>query len=164
MDGISNLENKFAKLCDNKYSVAVNNGTSALILAVKALGIKKGDEVIVPDFTMISTAWAVNYNNAKPVFVDCDNNLNINIDLIERAITKKTKAIIITHIYGRIVDMNKVIAIANKHNLKIIEDACEVHGANGICKADITCFSFFKNKIVAGEEGGICLTNNKGLS
>ena len=79
MDGISKLENQFAKLHNNKYAVAVNSGTSALILAVKALRIKKGDEVIVPDFTMISTAWAVNYNNAKPVFVDCDDSLNINI-------------------------------------------------------------------------------------
>lgn len=164
MDGISKLENQFARFYDNKHAVAVNSGTSALILAVKALGIKKGDEVIVPDFTMISTAWAVNYNNAKPVFVDCDDSLNINIDLIEKAITKKTKAIMITHIYGRVVDMEKVIAIADKYNLKVIEDACEAHGAKGICKADITCFSFYQNKIVAGEEGGMCLTNNNELA
>jgi dTDP-4-amino-4,6-dideoxygalactose transaminase len=155
------LEQEYADFCGSRYSCSCNSGTSALHLALKAIGIKEGDEVIVPEFTMIACAFAVSYCNAKPVFVDCDDTLNIDVSLIEKNITKKTKAIMAVHVYGRLCNMKEILRIANKHNLKVIEDACEAQGAVYKSKADITCYSFFKNKIINAEEGGICTTNNK---
>lgn len=155
------LEREYADFCGKKYAVAVNSGTSALHLALLVMGIKEGDEVIVPDFTMAACGFAVSYCGAKVVTVDCKDDLTIDENLIEEKITKKTKAIMPVHIYGRICNMDAINKIAKKHKLKVIEDACEAQGARGLGKADITCYSLYGNKIIAGEEGGIITTNDK---
>lgn len=161
------LEEEYAKYIGTDYSVSVNTGTAALHLALEALGIGKGDEVIVPEFTMIASAWAVSYTGAKPVFVDCTDNLLIDIDKIEEKITPKTKAIMPVHIYGRIVNMDRIMEIAKKYNLRVIEDCAEAQGGmwNGkvVGSYDIGCFSFFMNKIIPAEEGGIITTNDEYL-
>ena len=157
------LEKEYAKFCGKKYAVSVNSGTSALHLALVVLGIGKGDEVIVPDFTMAACGFAVAYTGAKVVTVDCKDDLTIDETLIEKKITKRTKAIMPVHIYGRVCDMNAINKIAKKYKLKVIEDACEAQGATGLGKADLTCYSLYKNKIICGEEGGIITTNNKRL-
>lgn len=164
MDGLmkyKEFEEKFAQYVKQKYAVSCNTGTSALHLGLLALGIGKGDEVIVPDFTMSACGFAISYTGAKPVFVDCDHTLNMDVNLIESKITSKTKAIMAVHIYGRLCDMKSILEIAKKHKLKVIEDASEAHGAVFNSKADITCFSLFKNKIIHAEEGGVCTTNSK---
>lgn len=155
------LENKYSKFVGSKYAISCNSGTSALHLALLAIGIKKGDEVIVPDFTMVACGFAVAYTGAKVVTVDCDDRYNIDVTKIEEKITKKTKAIMAVHIYGRLCNMKEIIKIAKRHNLKVIEDACEAQGAVYKSKADITCYSFYKNKIIHAEEGGICTTDRK---
>jgi len=155
------LEKKYAEFVGSQYAVSCNSGTAALHLALLALEIGKGDEVIVPDFTMAACGFAVAYTGAKPVFVDCDDTLNIDVSLIEKKITKKTKAIMAVHIYGRLCDMKAIHRIAKKHNLKVIEDGCEAQGAIYKSKADITCYSFYANKIIHAEEGGICTTDNE---
>lgn len=157
---INKLEKEYAKFCGKKYAIAVNSGTSALHLALIAMGVKKDDEVIVPDFTMAACGFAVNYCGAKVVTVDCKDDLTIDETLIEEKITKKTKAIMPVHIYGRLCNMKAINKIAKKHGLKVIEDACEAQGAD-TGHADITCYSLYKNKIIAGEEGGIVTTNSK---
>jgi len=161
MDLYKQLETKYAKFVGSKYAVSCNSGTSALHLALLTLDIKKGDEVIMPDFTMVACGYAVSYVGAKPVFVDCDDTLNIDVTQIERKITKKTKAIMAVHIYGVLCNMKEIYRIAKKHKLYVIEDACEAQGAVYKSKADITCYSFFKNKIIHAEEGGICTTDKK---
>ena len=155
------LEEEYARFTGSKYAISCNSGTSALHLAFMAIGVKKGDEVIVPDFTMAACGFAVSYTGAKPVFVDCGEDLNIDATKIEAKITKKTKAILAVHIYGRMCDMNKIKEIADKHGLKVIEDACEAQGAVYQSKADITCYSFYINKIIPAEEGGMCTTDNE---
>ena len=155
---IESFERKFADLQDCKYGVAVSSGTSALILALRAIGIRKEDEVIVPEFTMIATALAVSAVGATPVFVDCGDDLLIDVNLIESKITKHTKAIMPVHIYGRICDMEKLKILAIKYNLKIVEDCAEVIVASKL--ADISCFSFYANKILTTGEGGMCITND----
>ncbi len=155
------LEEKYAKFVGSKYAVSCNSGTSALHLGLLAIGIGKDDEVIMPDFTMVACGFAVSYCGAIPVFVDCDDTLNIDVSLIEAKITKKTKAIMAVHIYGRLCNMKEILRIAKKHNLKVIEDACEAQGAVYKSKADITCYSFYENKIIHAEEGGMCTTDKK---
>jgi perosamine synthetase len=155
------LEKEYAKFVGSKFAVSCNSGTSALHLALLALNIGKGDEVIVPDFTMAACGFAVSYTGANVITVDCGMDFNIDPKLIEAKITPKTKAIMAVHIYGRLCDMDKILKIANKHNLKVIEDACEAQGAVYESKADITCYSFYSNKIISAEEGGICTTNNE---
>jgi dTDP-4-amino-4,6-dideoxygalactose transaminase len=159
---INNLEQEYAKFCGKKYAVAVSSGTSALHLALIVMGIGKGDEVIVPDFTMVACGYAVAYTGAKVITVDCKDDLNIDENLIEEKITKRTKAIMPVHIYGRLCNMKAINKIAKKHGLKVIEDACEAQGAK-TGNADITCYSLYKNKIISGEEGGIITTNNKDI-
>lgn len=161
MELFKELEQEYAEFVGSKYAVSCNTGTAGLHLACKALGIGKGDEIIVPEFTMIACAYAVSYCGAKPVFVDCDDTLNIDCSLIESKITKRTKAIMPVHIYGRLCNMTEILRIAKKHNLKVIEDACEAQGAVYKSKADITAYSFYQNKIIHAEEGGICTTDNK---
>lgn len=158
------LETKYAKFVGSKYAVSCNSGTSALHLALLAIGIKSGDEVIVPDFTMAACGFAVSYCGANPIFVDCGDDLQIDVRLIEEKITKKTKAIMAVHIYGKLCNMKEIRRIADKHDLDVIEDACEAQGAVYKSVADITCYSFYKNKIIHAEEGGICTTNNKRLA
>lgn len=155
------LEKEYATFTGSKYGISCNSGTSALHLGLLALGIKKGDEVIIPDFTMAACGFAISYCNAVPVFVDCDDDLNIDVSLIEAKVTKKTKAIMAVHIYGRLCNMKEILRIAKKHHLKVIEDACEAQGAVFKSKADITCYSFYENKIIHAEEGGMCTTDNK---
>ena len=167
---IEEFEQKFAKYCDRKYGVATSNGTAALHLALTALGIKKGDEVIVPDLSFIATANTVSYCNAKPVFVDSHPDYwCIDPDKIEGKITPKTKAIMPVHLYGHPCDMNAIVDIAKDHDLYIVEDAAEAHGAEYGGKkvgsfGDISCFSFYGNKIITTGEGGMCLTNNEELA
>ena len=166
---IKKFEDEFAKFCGVKYGIAVTSGTTALHLALVSLGIKKGDEVIIPNFTMISCANAVCYTGAKPVFVDAElNTFNMDVNQIEEKITKRTKAIMVVHLFGHPCDMKNIKRIARKYNLKIIEDCAQAHGAEYNGKkcgslGDIACFSFFANKILTTGEGGMVVTNNKKL-
>lgn len=164
---VTEFEKQFAAYSDCQYGVAVCNGTIALHLALVALGIGKGDEVIVPTFTMIASTFAICYTGAKPVFVDADrDSWNIDVKKIEEKITSNTKAIMPVHIFGKMCDMDAIKAIAEKHNLYIIEDAAEAHGATYHGKkagsfSDIAAFSFFANKNITTGEGGMVVTNNK---
>ena len=166
---IERFETGFSKYTDCLHGAAVSNGTVALHLALIALDIGKGDEVIVPDFTYAATINTVLHANATPVIVDVEeDSWCINPKEIEKAITDKTKAIIPVHIYGQACDMKAVMAIAKKHKLKVIEDCAEAHGAmyNGQkvgSFGDVGCFSFFGNKVITTGEGGMCVTNNKQL-
>lgn len=153
------LEKEYAKFVQKEHVVTCNTGTAALHLALLAFGIKKGDEVIVPDFAMAAIGFAVSYTGAKVVTVDCKDDLNINERLIEKKITKKTKAIIAVHTYGRLCNMKAIGKIAKKHGLFVLEDACEAQGIPASEFADITAYSFYKNKIVHAEEGGAVCTN-----
>jgi perosamine synthetase len=159
-DYVDKFEKKFADYHKAKYGVACSSGTTALMLALKALRIGEGDEVIVPEFTMIATAWAVSHVGATPVFVD--GNGNINVDKIEEKITPRTKAIIPVHIYGRRCDIERVNEIARWYNLKVIEDSAEAHSTP--LNSDIACFSLYGNKIITSGEGGICITNDSNLA
>lgn len=161
------FEESFSAYCDCNYGVAVCNGTVSLHLALTALGIGKGDEVIIPNFTMIASAYAVCYTGAKPVFVDADaDTWNIDTNKIEEKITKNTKAIMPVHIFGNPCNMSKIEEIAKKYNLYIIEDAAEAHGAlyNGKkvgSFSDIASFSFFANKNLTTGEGGMVVMKNE---
>lgn len=152
---LEKFENAWANKNLRKYGVACNSGTNAIFLALKALGIKEGDEVIVPEFTMVATAWAVTYTGANPIFVDCKDDLNIDYDKIKPS--DKAKAIIATPIYGRKID-SRVYELG----IPVIEDMAEAHGIppRGI----ISCYSFYGNKIVATGEGGMCLTDRQDLA
>lgn len=164
---VTEFEKQFAEYCGCKYGIAVCNGTIALHLALIGLGIGKGDEVIVPTFTMIASAFAVCYTGAKPVFVDADKDTwNIDVKKIEEKITSKTKAIMPVHIFGKMCDMDAIHALAKKYNLYVLEDAAEAHGASyhGVkagASSDIAAFSFFANKNITTGEGGMVVTNNK---
>ena len=161
------FEEKFAEFCQTKYGVACNNGTTAIHLALESLGIGKGDEVIIPTFTMIATCNAVIYSGAKPVLVDSEmETWNMDPEVIEEKITPKTKAILVVHTYGHPVDMDPILEIAQKHNLFVIEDAAEAHGGEYKGKrcgslGDVGCFSFYSNKIITTGEGGMVVTNNE---
>ncbi len=163
---IEELEKEFAKFCGVKYTVLTNNGTTGLHLALEALGIKKDDEIIIPDLTFIATANAVSYIGAKPIMVDIDaNTLCIDASKIEAAITNKTRAIIPVHLYGHPANMDEINTIAKKNNLFVIEDAAEAHGAKYKDKivgglSDCGVFSFYGNKIITTGEGGAITTNN----
>lgn len=152
------LEDKFSSYIGVEDCVAVSTGTAALHVALEALQLPENSEVIVPQFTMVATAWAVYYARLQPVFVDCTDDLLIDIDDLKSKITSKTKAIMVTHVYGRVVNMDKIAEIACNNNLRVIEDAAEAHGCTWgekmVGSFDIGCFSFYRNKIVCGEEGG----------
>lgn len=164
---VTAFEENFAKYCDCNYGVAVCNGTVALHLALTALGIGKGDEVIIPNFTMIASAFAVCYTGAKPVFVDADTDTwNIDVKKIEEKITSNTKAIMPVHIFGNPCNMTEILKIAKKYNLFIVEDAAEAHGAEYDGKkvgsfSDIASFSFFANKNLTTGEGGMVVMNEE---
>jgi perosamine synthetase len=166
---IENFEKLMAAYCGVKYGVAVANGTMALHLALLALNIKQGDEVIVPDLTFAATANSVIYAGAEPVLADVESNSwNIDIDRCHRLVSKRTKAIIPVHLYGQPCDMDKILDFSEKYNLSIVEDCAEAHGAEFKGRkvgsfGDINCLSFYGNKIVTTGEGGICLTNDKKL-
>jgi perosamine synthetase len=163
------FENNMASYCNRKYAAAVCNGSVALDIAVRSLGIHEGDEVIMPTFTIISCVAAIIRAGAKPVLVDADpKNWNMNVAQIENKITAKTKAIMVVHIYGLPVDMNKVLEIAKKNNLKVIEDAAEAHGLEYNGKkcgsfGDTSTFSFYSNKNITTGEGGMILTDCNSL-
>jgi len=163
------FENKFKQFIGSKEAVSVNSATAALHLALKAIGLKEGDEVIVPTNTFVATAEVVTYFNAKPVLCDIEYKThNIDVNKIEKLITSKTKAIIPVHFAGQPCDMDEIYQIANTYNLKIIEDAA--HALPSIYKSerignlkntDITCFSFYATKTLATGEGGMATTNNE---
>lgn len=166
---VTAFEQQFAAYCGCKYGVAVCNGTVSLHLALVALGIGKGDEVIIPSFTMIASAFAVCYTGAVPVFIDADKETwNIDVTKIEEKITSRTKAIMPVHLFGLMCDMDAISNIAKKHNLFIVEDAAEAHGAEykgnrAGSFSDIASFSFFANKNITTGEGGMLVTNNEEL-
>lgn len=167
---IKEFEDKFSYYCGCKYGVATSNGTTALHLALVALGIGKGDEVIVPNLTFAATINVVLHTGATPVIVDVEeDSWCIDPKSIEESITDKTKAIIPVHLYGQPCDMKKIMMIAKEHNLYVVEDCAEAHGAefNGQkvgSFGDVGCFSFFGNKVITTGEGGMCITNSQKLS
>ena len=164
---VEDFEKNFASYCQTKYCVGVSSGTDALHLALRALNIGSGDEVIVPANTFIATALGVSYTGATPVLVDCNtHDYNIDVAKIEGAITARTKAIMPVHLYGQPADMSPILDIAKKHNLNVVEDACQAHGAEYIGKkcgslGTIGCFSFFPGKnLGAYGDGGAVTTND----
>jgi perosamine synthetase len=167
---VSRFEEMFAQFCGTKYAISTCNGTAALHLALLALGVVPGDEVIVPTLTFIATANAVRYAGAVPVFVDSEKDTwNIDPECIKSAITRRTKAIIPVHLYGHPANMESIREIAEEHGLVVIEDAAEAHGARymgmpvgGI--GDIGAFSFYGNKIITTGEGGMITTNRSDLN
>jgi dTDP-4-amino-4,6-dideoxygalactose transaminase len=163
---VAEFEKNFADYIGSDYAIGVNNGTVALHLAMIALGIGEGDEVIIPANTFIATAWGVSHAGATPVFVDCDETWNIDSTKIEAAITKKTKAVIGVHLYGQPFDVDSVKAICDKHGIFMIEDAAQAQGARYKGKTvgvfgEMACYSFYpgKNLGACGEAGGLT-TNN----
>jgi perosamine synthetase len=164
---VTEFEKQFAAYCGCNYGVAVCNGTVSIHVALVALGIGKGDEVLVPTFTMIASAFAVCYTGATPIFVDADKDTwNIDISKIEEKITPRTKAIMPVHLFGLMCDMDAIVALAKKYNLFIIEDAAQAHGAEykGIragAFSDIASFSFFANKNLTTGEGGMLVCKNE---
>lgn len=167
---IGAFEKAFAEFCGVKHAIATNNGTTALHLALVALGLRPGDEVIIPTVTYIATANAVAYCGAVPVLVDVDQaTMNIDPAAIEAKITDKTRGVIAVHLYGHPADMDAINKIADKHGLWVVEDAAEAHGAmvNGRKVGTLaTCaaFSFFGNKIVTTGEGGMVTTDDDELA
>lgn len=163
---INEFEERFSKYCGAKHGIACSNGTVAIHLALASLGIKAGDEVIIPTFTMIATVNPVTYTGAKPVLVDSEpKTWNIDSSKIEKKITPKTKAIMVMHTYGHPCDMDPIREIAEKHDLYLLEDAAEAHGAEYKGKkvgalGDAGCFSFYANKILTTGEGGMVVTND----
>lgn len=167
---LNRFENEFADYCNVKYAVGVNSGTDALFLSLLSLDIGKGDEVIIPAFTFIATALAVSHVQARPVLIDIDEKTyNIDVNQIEKAISKRTRAIIPVHIFGQPVDIGPILKVANKYGLKVIEDAAQAHGAEykPLAKkagsiGDIGCFSFYPTKNLGGfGDGGMAITNDK---
>ena len=167
---VKEFEQKISARGGRRYGVAVSNGTAALEVAVQALGIKAGDEVIMPAFTIISCAMAVTKQGGIPVLVDSDpSTWNMNADEIEEKITDKTRAIIMVHLYGLPVDVDKILKLAHQYNLKVIEDAAEMLGQTYQGEAcgsfgDISTFSFYPNKHVTTGEGGMIVTNDEELA
>lgn len=167
---IAEFEERFSAYCGVKYGVSTSNGTTALHLALAALGIGPGDEVIVPDITFAATINSVLYVGATPVIVDVEkDSWCIDPEEIRKAVSPRTRAIIPVHIYGQPCDMDSIMAIAKEHGLIIIEDCAEAHGAQFRGKrvgsfGDVACFSFFGNKIITTGEGGMCVTNDPDLN
>lgn len=166
---VKQFENKFASYLGIKYASATNSGTTALHLAILALGIGIGDEVLVPALTIASCYFSIWYTGAKVVPVDIDpETYTIDPKLIESKITKRTKAIMVVHLFGHSCDMDPIMQLARKYKLKVIEDAAEAHGALYKGKkvgstGDIAIFSFYANKIVTTGEGGMVVSNNLSL-
>lgn len=167
---ITAFEERFSSYCGAKYGVACSSGTTAIHLALEALGIGPGDEVIIPCFTLIVSANMVILTGAKPVLVDADpKTWCIDPERIGEKITPRTKAIMVVHMYGHPCDMDPIMELARRHGLFVIEDAAEAHGAE--CKGrkagaigDVGCFSFYGNKIITTGEGGMVVTNNPELA
>jgi perosamine synthetase len=167
---VEEFEHAISRYVNASDVVAVNSGTSGLHLCIRALGISQGDEVLVPSFTFIAVANAVRYEQATPVFVDIDpETLNLDPGLLEEAITSRTRAIIVVHTFGCPADLSRIIEIAERHNLCVIEDACEAMGAEyegqkvGVL-GDAGVFAFYPNKQITTGEGGAVVTNNPKLA
>ena len=169
---VKKLEQEIAAYCKVKYAIGVASGTDALKLSLISMGIGKGDEVIVPPFTFISTVGVITQIGAEPVFVDIEEEtFNIDAEKIEEAITDKTKAILPVHLYGHAAQMEKIMSLAKKYNLKVIEDAAQALGAECLFSkvffkvgslGDTGCLSFFPSKVLGGcGDGGMVLTNNE---
>ncbi len=167
---VKEFERRFAKWLGIKHAIAVSNGTVALHLALLALNIKQGDEIIVPDLTFASPANMVILTGAKPVFVDVSREYwCIDPRDLKRNITSRTKAIIVVHLYGHPADMDEILEIAHENNLYVIEDSAEAHGAEYKGRkvgsiGDIGTFSFYGNKVITTGEGGMIVTNNKNIA
>lgn len=168
---VEQFEKNFAKYCEAKYGIGVGNGTDAIHLALLACGVGKDDEVITVSNTATPTVLAITYTGAKPVFVDIDpESYTIYVERIEKNITEKTKAILPVHLYGQPADMDSVLELAHKYDLKVIEDACQAHGTEYKGKkvgaiGDIGCFSFYPTKNLGGYgDGGLVVTNNDELA
>jgi len=176
---IEQFEEQWSRYCNRRYGVSVSNGTTALQVAVRALGLRPGDEVIMPSFTIISCALAVMDVGAKPVLVDSDpNTWCMDVRQIEERLTSRTRAVMPVHIYGHPVDMEPLLDIAEQHGLYMVEDAAEAHGAE--CQMDrksatrewrrcgsfgtVSCFSFYANKLITTGEGGMVLTDDPRLA
>jgi dTDP-4-amino-4,6-dideoxygalactose transaminase len=164
---VAAFEEEFATYCNARYGVGVNSGTSALHLSLLAAGIGSDDEVITVPFTFVATVAAICYTNAKPIFVDIEHNsFTIDVTQIEKAITKRTKAILPVHLYGQPADMDPILEIAQRYGLTVIEDAAQAHGAEYKGRrvgsiGDLGCFSFYPGKnLGACGEGGMVVTNN----
>jgi len=167
---VTKFEKKFAKFVKAKHAIAVNTGTAALHLAIAGAGVRPGDEVVLPSFTFVATAEVIAIAGAKPVFVDINpETYNISPEAIEKAVTKKTKAIMPVDLYGLPVDMQPIREIADKHELTIIEDSAQAHGATYKGKpvgafADAACWSFYASKNMTTGEGGMITTNNNEIA
>ena len=169
-DTVKTFEDEFAAFCDTRFAAGVGSGTDALHFALRAHGVGPGDEVITVPNTFIATVEAIVMSGARPVFVDIDEDTYLmDTSKLEGAITKKTKAIIPVHLYGQPADMVEVMRIAAKHGLKVVEDACQAHGARlrgsrvG-CFGDAACFSFYPSKNLGGiGDGGIVVTNDEAI-
>ncbi len=167
---VKQFEEKMSATVNRKHGIAVTNGTAALEIAVQALGLKEGDEVIIPTFTIISCAEAVTRSGATPVLVDCDKRtFNVCAEDIEKKITLKTKAVMIVHIYGLPVDMDPVLEVVKKHGLYLIEDAAEMHGQTYKGRpcgsfGDVSIFSFYPNKHITTGEGGMLVCDDDELA
>ncbi len=167
---VRNFEASFADFVGVKYALGVNSGTDALFLGLLSFGVGHGDEVIVPTYTYIASAFAVTYTGAKPVFVDIEEStFNIDVTKIEKVITPRTKAIMPVHLYGQAANMKIIMHIAQKHGLKVIEDAAQAHGAEYCGKkagslGTVAAFSFYPTKNLGGlGDGGIIVTNDESL-
>jgi len=167
---VADFEAEFAAFCGVKYCVGVASGTDAMMLALKAIGIKPGDEVITVANTFVATVLAITYSGATPVLVDCDPvTYNMDTRLIEAKITAKTKAILPVHLYGQLADMEPILELAKKHNLLVVEDACQAHGAERAGKRAgsfgvTTGFSFYPGKnLGAYGDGGAVVTNDEAV-
>lgn len=168
---IDRFEKEWAGYCGRKCGVAVSNGTAALELAVSCLNLQKGSEIILPSFTIISCVEAVLRNGHVPRLVDCNpKTYSMDIEEVKKKITEKTSAVMPTHIYGHPVYMEKLLKLAAKHDLKVIEDAAEAHGAECLVNGrwrkcgsfgDVSCFSFYANKNISCGEGGMVLTDDE---
>jgi len=166
---VEEFENEFSKKIGARYSIACSSGTAALHMAFLSLGIGTGDEVITTPFTFVATINMIKVVGAIPVFVDIKDNYNINEELIEAAITDKTKAIVPVHMFGNPCNMNVIMKIADKYKLKVIEDCAQSYGAKynehyvGV-GSDIGCFSFYPSKIMTTGEGGMCVTDDNEIA
>lgn len=164
------FEEAFAAAMGRRFGVGVNNGTNALILALRALALPPGSEVILPSFTIISCALACIYNDLVPVFIDAEpDTWNMAVDQIEKKISPRTRAVMPVHIYGHPVDMDKMETVAGKHDLQVVEDFAEAIGSEYKGKkcggfGRVSCASFYANKLISTGEGGMCLTDDATLA
>jgi perosamine synthetase len=167
---IGKFEREFAAYCGARYGIAVTNGTAALHLALVAVGVGPGDEVLVPSLTFVATANAVRYCGAIPRFVDSDpETWGVDTRALEARLTRRTKAIVPVHLYGHPCDMDPILEVARRHDLAVVEDAAEAHGAEYRGRrmgslGTVGCFSFYGNKIITTGEGGMCVTDDPDLA